>query len=391
MSTKASNGPEVRSVEPAYHAIQDEDLDLHEDELSDMTIVDTDVHVDDALINMTDYMEGHFKKRLEALLQADFRGEPGNSLRNMIAHIHWLGSSYDKPPRAKLATKKELMERMSQGIIDYSILFPSEVLPIGFLPDPDWASALATAYNNFMVDAYGGLEGVKIAIVVAAQVPEHAAREIERHASHEDVVCVCIPDVGVNPPVGDQKYWPIYEAASEFELPIAFHGIEALVHDNYPLRVAHFPTLMQVHSMGFPFTAMLQVMSVVCEGVPERYPNLRFCVVEAGLTWIPFIMYRLDTAYRQYRTELPELKRRPSEYIREWYFGTHELEDLPRRGDLSKLIELYQGENTTMWASDWPHLERDLLAGFMKNKLSDDLRRKILGENAMKFFGLEQS
>jgi len=379
----------VTKVEATFTPVQDQDLDLYSEELSKITIVDTDVHVDDTLIHMIDYMEGHFKKRLQAALQADFRGEPGNSLRNMIAHVNWLGSAYDKPPRAKLATKQELMERMQKGIIDYSILFPSELLPIAYLPDPKWAAALATAYNNYMVDAYSNLPGVKLALVVAPQMPERAAQEIDRHADNKDVVCVCIPDVGVNPPIGNQKYWPIYEAAAAHNLPIAFHGIEALIHDNYPLRVAYFPTLMQVHSMGFPFTAMLQVMSVVCEGIPVRFPNLKFCVVEAGLTWIPFIMYRLDTAYRQYRTELPALEAKPSDYIREWYWGTHELEALPKRGDLAKLIDLYQGENTTMWASDWPHLERDLIAGFMRYDLSDELRRKILGENAVRFFNLE--
>lgn len=380
---------EIREVDVAPSAIQDEDLDLYRDELAGMTVVDTDVHMDDTLINMIDYMEGHFKKRLQAAIDADFKGESGNSLRNMIAHIAWLGSSYNKPPRASLATKKELMERMEQGIIDYSILFPSELLPIGYLPEPKWATALASGYNAYMVDNYSELPGIKIALVVAPQEPEHAAREIEKYADKDDVVSVCIPDIGVNPPIGNEKYWAIYEAAEAYDLSISFHGIEALIHDNYPLRVAHFPTLMQVHSMGFPFTSMLQVMSVVCQGVPVRFPKLRFCVLEAGITWMPFIMYRLDTAYRQYRTELPALERKPSEYIREWYIGTHELEDMPRRSDLRKLIELYQGENTTMWASDWPHLERDLITGIMDADLSDDLRRKILGENAMTFFGLE--
>ena len=303
-------GVKVHRVEPSFNPVQDEDLDQYGDELAQCTIVDVDVHVDDTLMFMLDYMEGHFRKRMETVLQADFKGEPGNSLRNMIAHIAWLGSSYDKPPRAKLATKQDLLARMAKGIIDYSILFPSELLPIGYLPEAKWAAALTTAYNQYMVDAYQNLDGVKIAIVVAPQHPLHAAEEIDRHAAHPDVVSVCIPDVGVNPPIGDQKYWPIFEAAAGHGLPICFHGIEALIHDNYPLRVAHFHTLMQVNSMGFPFTSMLQIMSVVCAGIPVRYPNLKFAILEAGLTWMPFIMYRLDAAYLRYRTELPALERK---------------------------------------------------------------------------------
>lgn len=42
-----------------------------------------------------------------------------------------------------------------------------------------------------------------------------------------------------------------------------------------------------------------------------------------------------------------------------------------------------------MWASDWPHLERDLIAGFTRYDLNDTLRAKVLGKNALQFFGLE--
>ena len=386
---KSKENIQVKRVDAAFNPVQDQNLDRYGEELKKYTIVDVDVHVDDTLQNMLPYMNGHFRKRLEAVMTADFMGEPHNSLRNMIAHVSWLGAAYDKHPQAKLATKQDLLDRMGHGIIDYSILFPSELLPIGYLPDPNWASALASAYNEYMVDAYSNVAGVKLAIVVSPKSVEHAVSEIEKHASNSDVVTVSIPDVGVNPPLGDKKYWPIYEAAQANNLPVSLHGIEALIHDNYPLRVAHFPTLMQVHSMGFPFTSMLQVMSIVCEGVPVRYPNLKFCVMEAGISWVPFIMYRLDTAYRQYRTELPSLEARPSEYIRKWYWGTHELEKFPKKGDLGKLLDLYQGHDTTMWASDWPHLERDLIAGLMYYDLDDEVRAKILGKNAIEFYGID--
>lgn len=224
--TQDTQDVKVRKVEAAFNPVQDEDFDEVRAELSKYTIVDVDVHVDDTLSHLVDYLDGHFKKRLQAVLEADFRGERGNSLRNMIAHIAYLGASYDKPPRAKLATKKELMDRMEQKIIGYSLLFPSELLPIGYLPDSKWAAALAGAYNRYMVDAYKDLKGVKLAIIVSPQEVEHAVKEIETHAKNRDVVSLCIPDVGINPPIGNKKYWPIFEAAQKYDLPIIFHGIE---------------------------------------------------------------------------------------------------------------------------------------------------------------------
>jgi uncharacterized protein len=380
---------QVTRVETAIDPLQDEDIDLYADQLRGYTIVDVDVHMDDTLTNMVPYIEGYHQKRLESLLQNDFKGEPGNSLRNMIAHVFHLGSNYDKAPRAKLASKTDLMARMNRGIIDYSILFPSELLPIGYLPDEKWAAALAETYNRYMVDNYSNLPGIKIGLLVAPQMPEHAAREIRSYADRKDVVAVCVPDIGVNPPIGNHKYLPIFEAAAECNLPIAFHGIESLLHGNYPLRVSNFSTLLELYTIGFPFTAMLQIISVVGEGIPARFPNLKFCVLEAGITWMPFIMYRLDASYRRHRTETPELTKRPSDYIREWGVGTHELEELAHPGDLARTIALYGGEDTTMWASDWPHQERDLLGGIMRYELSDAMRKKILGQNAVRFFALD--
>lgn len=378
----------VTRVEPVLNAIQDEDIDDYRDELKDVLVVDTDTHMDDTLPYLRDYLVGHHRKRVEALLASDFKGEPGNSLRNMIAHVAHLGSTYDKPPRAKLATKDDLAARLQNGLIDYSILYPSELLPIGYLPDLDWTAALASAYNNFIIDRYGGMPGVKLVMLINPNAVEQSVAEIARHADNPHIVALAPADIGVNPPIGNQKYRPIFAAAADANLPVIFHGTEALLHQNYPLRVANFKTLMEIYTVGFPFTAMLQMMSVVCEGIPARFPNLKFGILEAGLTWLPFIMYRTDTAYRRHRTEMPSLERMPSEYMREWYIGTHELEMLPKRGDLAKLIELYQGEETTMFASDWPHQERDLLGGIMRYSLTDGQRRKILGENAAKLFGL---
>ena len=376
------------TVEPVLDAIQDEDIDDYREELQDVLIVDTDVHMDDTLSHLGDYLTGHHRKRLEALLASDFKGEPGNSLRNMIAHVAHLGSTYDKPPRARLANKEELAARLQNGLIDYSILYPSELLPIGYLPDVEWTTALVSAYNNFMIDCYGGMPGVRLVIIINPNAVDHSVAEIQRHAGNPHVVAIAPSDIGVNPPIGNERYRRIFAAAAESNLPMIFHGTEALLHQNYPLRVANFKTLMEVYTVGFPFTAMLQMMSVVCEGIPARFPTLRFGILEAGLTWLPFIMYRTDAAYRRHRTEMPSLERMPSEYMREWYVGTHELESLPRRGDLAKLIDLYQGEDTTMFASDWPHQERDLIGGVMRYDLSHSLRRKILGENAARLFGL---
>jgi uncharacterized protein len=375
------------------HTLQEEDVTLWKDRLRGYTIVDTDVHMDDTLVHLVDYIEPRaYQKRLEAVLTADFVGKGGGPLVSIGHQLH-LGASYDKQPRGgKLATKADLLQRVQSGLVDYNILFPSQLLSIGYLPETDWACALASAYNAFMVDVYGGIRGIKIAIIVAPQDPDRAISEIVRHGSHADVVAINFADCGVNPSMGHMRYWPIYEAAQDAGLPICFHGSGHVLSPNYPIRFENLGTLFEVEVIGFPFTGMMQMMSLIAAGLPVRLPKLRYCMLEAGVSWLPFLMYRMDTMYRRYRSEVPILETQPSEYFREYvYVGTQDLDVLPFRDGLARLLMLAHAENNTMWASDWPHQERDLLGSIMRYEMSDELRRKVLGLNALRFFGISST
>ena len=40
-------------------------------------------------------------------------------------------------------------------------------------------------------------------------------------------------------------------------------------------------------------------------------------MLEAGVFWVPWLMRRLDIHYREFRSEIPWVKRLPSEHIRD--------------------------------------------------------------------------
>jgi predicted TIM-barrel fold metal-dependent hydrolase len=133
---------------------------------------------------------------------------------------------------------------------------------------------------------------------------------------------------------------------------------------------------------------MLHLTNLVVNGIPERFPGLRFIFMECGVTWLPFIGTRLDTEFLMRPSEAPLLQRLPSEYIREFYFTTQPIEHAtPER--LKVVFDLIDAEHRLLYASDYPHQDFDLPTTITDlHFVPEQARRNILGRNGAELFGL---
>ena len=132
----------------------------------------------------------------------------------------------------------------------------------------------------------------------------------------------------------------------------------------------------------FQLSGVEYLSSIVFSGAFERYPNFKFVLGECGVSWLPYVLDRMD-----YGGEGQEgLSMKPSGYFQRQGYSTFESE--PTAGDIIPLA----GEDKVMWGSDYPHvdgswpnsqkaIDRDL------KKLSDTARRKVTCENAGKLYG----
>lgn len=71
----------------------------------------------------------------------------------------------------------------------------------------------------------------------------------------------------------------------------------------------------------------VHLASLVLSGLFDRYPKLRFAMIEGGFAWLPSLIWRLDTHWRRFGAEVPRLRRPASSYIAEHlWFTTQPME-----------------------------------------------------------------
>ena len=161
------------------------------------------------------------------------------------------------------------------------------------------------------------------AIVVPFEDASTSVEEIDRWAVDRRFVQVMFP-FRTGQPMGQERYWEIYEAAVHHDLPVGLHPAVQHTHTG-----AGWPSFYFEHHTGLPNVLFAQVASLICEGTFDRFPDLRIVIVEGGWTWMAPLMWRLQRAWNQLRDEVPHLQRSPSEYIREHFWFTTQPVDQP--------------------------------------------------------------
>ena len=159
----------------------------------------------------------------------------------------------------------------------------------------------------------------------------------------------------------------------------------------FPFNNHGFDTEFARHATSHTFAIIANLVSMVSTGVVVRFPELKIGVTEAGISWMPFVCNRLDKEYLERRREVPFLTERPSHYLKRVYVATQPIEEPERLRDLVTLMELYDGEDTTIYASDWPHHDFDHPMKLNQVPFSEEQRRKVFGENALELFGIDRT
>lgn len=341
----------------------------------DQEVVDCDAHIRESIDDLLRYVTDEKARRY-----LESGGSP-------VPSDGWDRSAGGRIGRAQNNAPEDEEAKMDTLSIDVSILSPTKNLYNGLIGDQDLANAVARAYNDYMLDVWLDTTDVfKAGILAPVNDPEFAAAEIDRVGDERDMVNVMVNPVGPEKALGDERYDPIYEAAERHGLPIFLHG-GATTHATYPLQTNYFHSFLEVHATGHTFQQLTQVTSMLCRGVPERFPGLQFVCAEAGLSWLPFL-YRLDTEYVSRRNEAPHLTKRPSAYVRDRFFVSMQpIEDFQDSRDIECMVRLAGGWDSILFATDWPHWDFDSPV-VVQETVPPEHHAKVYHENAQEVFDL---
>ena len=349
-------------------------------------ILDGDGHVIERDAEIYEYLEPPYAGNTTVMGFPFFPTLDGYQRGAIMARLG-IHKSYEITPEVWLDT-------LDKCGLESTVLYPTAGLAFTMIQDPEWAVALARAYNNWFHDRYyrrsKRLRGV--ALIPLQSVPE-AVTELRRAVSELGMVAAVLPandaDLGLRKPLGHRDFWPIYEEAERLGVPVATHGAPSM-----SLGINSFSKFAMTLALEHPIAQMIQITSFVMEGVLDRFPRLRVGFLEAGTGWVPYMMDRLDRSFevmqRDGRREFPDaLKRRPSEHFASgrMYFSCEGGE--PSMRDLVARI----GHKTLLFASDFPHeanLEhalKELEELADRDDLSDEAKQGIFCDNIEAFYG----
>ncbi|MBM3340878.1 MAG: amidohydrolase [Betaproteobacteria bacterium] len=256
---------------------------------------------------------------------------------------------------------------------------------------PDYAAALARAYNNW---AYDYCKTDPQRLKFAAQIAMHnipaAVEEARRCVKELGAVAV----IGTPNPVNGQHLHdmacePLWTELESLDVPIGFHptGNSSLKDDAARRYVGHAQFFPIAHAIRNPVELMGAIASMTTGGIMERHPKLRAAFLEGTAGWVYWWLWRLDDQWEKYGQGCEhKLSMLPSEYFKRQCYIALDADEEPAVDVVKKM-----GAEYFVVSTDYPHSDGafpDAMKQFLGLELNNDQRRKILWDNCAKLYGI---
>ena len=269
-----------------------------------------------------------------------------------------------------------------------SMCFPSLVgfagVRLQAFPDQDYGLAVLRAWNDWHLEEWAGTYPGRM---IPCQIPwlndpQIAAEEIRQNADR-GFRAVTFPELPGKlglPPLAARSWDPFWAACEETDTVLCIHtGSSGL------------PTMTEgsLSSVGALFGAgyaMLAAIEWLYARIPLRHPDLKICLSEGGIGWIPALLDRLDHSegYREWDRPGDDTMS-PSEVFQRnfWFCTLNDPSVMPIRDRIG--IDRITFEVDYPHAdSSWPDTQSRL--GTLIDTLPTDDAERIAWRNAAELF-----
>ena len=354
-----------------------------------MPVIDADTHVDESESTWAKLEGTPFEKYIpvtvnlppEVSQRAGFRG---STIRKWVVEERMQNRAVRDEVNHPLRVRRELedvpgrLAHMDEMGVDVQVIFPTFFIRYATEnAEAEWE--LTTTYNRWLAEKCATTDGrLRWAAVLPFLRPEAAVEEL-RWAKENGACGIFKRGFDLGRPVTDPYFFPIYEEASALDLPLC-------IHTGHPLPGHEW-------DRGFPI--MSSFTEVISSKIPELFPSLRFGYIEAGASWIPYMVSQLGARIRQaergQNSRLPHLFELAPELFREnRAFITIDLID-----DIESVLK-FGTEDSLMIGTDYSHTDisanLSALNGVRdwvdEGRISTGQAHKILETNAQAFYGL---
>ena len=311
--------------------------------------------------------------------------QPGNEPARVLeefgaksGHEAFPLSSLDlSDPAARLRT----MDFMG---VDHQMLYPT-TLYARMSRDPGFEAALMRSYNRYVGRQCQSFpKRLKWAGLLPLRDARQGLEAIEEMAKLGATAAVVYGTAG-ELLLCHPSFAPVWDELHRSGLPLCVH-----MGMSYPPFLEVCNGLLAAHGIGMTLPAMMAFVAIVGCGMLDRYPDLKVGFFEFGAEWILYMVPRLDHYLPIDRSQMPIKSDLSQKAIEEHarsgrIFLAGEADDRMLREEIDLL-----GEDQILYSSDLPHGEgrhdaaKEILA---RQDISDFQKRKILYDNAVKFFG----
>ena len=284
----------------------------------------------------------------------------------------------------ELIDVKARLQDMDELDVQTQVIFPTTML-IQTTTNPGTDLALKRSYNRWMGDrcdqSGGRLRWMALAPVMTM---EECIEELRWAKEHGAIGVFKKGDKEGGKYLADSYFQDFWKTCNDLDMPVCFHTGSG-IFDRIPQRESSFA----VGRLQYPVMHAFQ--SLVQHEIPKQFPRIRWGFIEAGCSWVPFVVYNLVRRLKRPGERQRMTYDMRTDALREFnLFVTCQVdEDLP-------YVLQYTGEDNLIVGSDYCHAdqsaERDfqllLRARAEKGEISKTVVDKILYDNPKRLYGL---